>query len=212
MLQHKGWWLPEGEDHQQGLIDVDYEGKKYDSIRGMLNKDGIAIDIGAHIGQWTSFMSFDFNEVRAFEPMREHAECWVKNVGLHANRNCKVTLTQTALGAFSNLAHVSCATPGNTGTTFLKLGDGNITVDFLDQLIMDHVPVSFIKLDVEGMEFDALRGAFRILTRWKPAILFEEKGHHERYGYLAGQTRQYLEKMGYKLDMVLGSDFFMRVK
>lgn len=212
MLQHKGWWLPEGETHQQELIDVEYEGKKYDSIRGMLNKDGIALDVGAHIGQWTSFMSFDFKEVRAFEPMREHAECWLKNVGLHASRNCKTQLTQTALGAFSNHAHVSCATPGNTGTTFLKLGEGDITVDFLDGMIPIDVPVSFIKIDVEGLEFDVLRGAFGLITRWKPAILFEEKGHHERYGYLAGQTRKYLEMRGYKLEMVLGSDFFMRAK
>jgi FkbM family methyltransferase len=53
----------------------------------------------------------------------------------------------------------------------------------LDQVIPLETPISLIKIDVEGGEFDVLRGAEAILKRWKPALIFEcGKGASNYYG------------------------------
>ncbi|MEC9373965.1 MAG: FkbM family methyltransferase, partial [Planctomycetota bacterium] len=53
----------------------------------------------------------------------------------------------------------------------------------LDDAIPKTLPVNFIKLDVEGAEELALKGAVQTIRRCKPAILFESvPGGAERYG------------------------------
>ena len=42
-----------------------------------------------------------------------------------------------------------------------------------EDLIKDERPVSLIKIDVEGMEFDVIRGAKRIIKKWMPVICIE---------------------------------------
>jgi FkbM family methyltransferase len=48
-----------------------------------------------------------------------------------------------------------------------------VEVKRLDDVIPDDTPVRFIKIDVEGGEFDVLKGAKGTITRNKPFILFE---------------------------------------
>ena len=43
----------------------------------------------------------------------------------------------------------------------------------LDDLISDDIKIDFIKIDVEGGEYDVLRGALDLLKRDKPYIVFE---------------------------------------
>jgi FkbM family methyltransferase len=43
----------------------------------------------------------------------------------------------------------------------------------LDQVIPIETPISLIKIDVEGGEFDVLRGAEAILDKWEPVLIFK---------------------------------------
>jgi FkbM family methyltransferase len=58
-----------------------------------------------------------------------------------------------------------------TGTAASSLGAGDFTVDVesLDEILAEERP-TFLKLDVEGAEEDALHGARRTLERHKPAL------------------------------------------
>ena len=57
---------------------------------------------------------------------------------------------------------------GGVGTSFLS-NDGEIAVPVvtLDSIVKDE-PVAFIKMDIEGSEMQALRGAANIIRRDKP--------------------------------------------
>lgn len=60
-----------------------------------------------------------------------------------------------------------------------------ITVEMrtLDETIPKELDVGFIKIDVEGGEFDVIEGAKDLLKRCKPVIIFEfGKGASEYYG------------------------------
>ena len=43
----------------------------------------------------------------------------------------------------------------------------------LDDVLLKRAKVSLIKLDIEGGELDALRGAKGVITKCRPAIIFE---------------------------------------
>ena len=76
----------------------------------------------------------------------------------------------------------------------------------LDRLVPERDSVSFMKMDLEGGEFAALRGARRILERDKPLIVFEHGGDAiARYnGYQAGDFFDFWSAKGYALFDVFG--------
>jgi FkbM family methyltransferase len=60
--------------------------------------------------------------------------------------------------------------------------------------------VDFIKIDVEGAEFDVLQGARAILARCRPRILFEfGRGGAEYFGVSADAMFQFFDRAGYDL-------------
>ncbi len=69
--------------------------------------------------------------------------------------------------------------------------------------------VSFIKVDVEGGDFDALLGAKDILTKHKPVVVFENGMQFaaDIYGYTKQQFFAYFEELGYHLFQFTGQPF-----
>ncbi len=49
----------------------------------------------------------------------------------------------------------------------------NVELKKLDDVIPETVNINFIKIDVEGAEFDVLKGAKELILRCKPVIVFE---------------------------------------
>jgi ribulose 1,5-bisphosphate carboxylase large subunit-like protein len=70
--------------------------------------------------------------------------------------------------------------------------------------------VDFIKLDCEGYELFALRGAEETIKRWMPVITVEQKpGHGQQFGLGDTDAVRWLLKRGYKLAQELGGDYIM---
>jgi FkbM family methyltransferase len=51
----------------------------------------------------------------------------------------------------------------------------NVDVRRLDDIVPAHLPIAFLKVDVEGGESSLFRGAIRILREWQPVIVFESE-------------------------------------
>lgn len=75
----------------------------------------------------------------------------------------------------------------------------------LDDVI--HEPISFIKLDIEGAEFQALKGARRILQTSRPILALEFSREHtgERFGYTADEFFSYFEGLNYEIGDIFGT-------
>jgi FkbM family methyltransferase len=84
-----------------------------------------------------------------------------------------------------------------------------VTVDTLDSLIADYEKIRFIKLDIEGAEFHALKGASKLLASAQPIFAMESgnAGAGERYGYSREDFFGLMESLGYDLFSALGSPF-----
>jgi len=210
MFQAEGWWFPDGETHLIEWLQKNryvlngrnaYQAKKQVAAMHLCKSFGTAVDVGGHIGLWSYNLAHRFGVVHAFEPVAAHRECFARNVDLP-----NVSLHPFALGQIEAAVAMHTA-PTSSGDSWVK-GDGDIPMRRLDDL---HIPdVDFIKIDVEGYELYALRGAEETLKRCHPVICVEQKpGKAQQFGLPETGAVSYLEGLGAKLRLTMSGDFFL---
>jgi FkbM family methyltransferase len=159
---------------------------------------GCAIDGGAHIGTWSRAMSAKFGSVVSFEPSPDTYECLVQNMSAFgcANVACHHAALGGVAGSVSVMWDAVNEARANTGARYVtKIG--NIPMVTVDSFNLDHI--GFLKLDVEGSEPDALRGAVTTIHRCRPIVLFEDKGLWKRhYGLPRDTVQRFLTGIGYQ--------------
>jgi FkbM family methyltransferase len=72
-------------------------------------------------------------------------------------------------GLHREKAELRFESDGTRGAIFADIGEAEVPVVGLDELL-DGARVSFIKLNIEGSELEALRGARRSIRSWKPKL------------------------------------------
>jgi FkbM family methyltransferase len=127
---------------------------------------GTIVDVGAHVGLWTIPMSRKATKVIAIEPALPTFQLLQKNI--HANNVENVILLNVLLG---NPAKKY--SPGSTISSGSNhyLENGTLAGKTLDTLVTEKI--SFIKIDVEGMEPEVLSGAQRIISESRPYFIIE---------------------------------------
>ena len=193
MKQVKGWWLPDTDtDFDRWILDGEYQKKQRDAILEFVNKDGNAIDIGAHVGFWLRDMCKQFKHVYAFEPIEEVRQCLAKNVGAE-----NYSTYSFGLGAKNDTIKVNY-NPAETGNTHAsKDGNQTITIRKLDD--MNLPKIDYIKVDTEGFEIEVLKGGEKMIEKYKPFIHVEVKGKVlVKQGLSSSDVDEYLESIGYK--------------
>ena len=156
--------------------------KEIDSLSVFIGPGARVIDIGAYIGTHTlAFASIvgPTGSVHAFEPQPNIFELLKANV--ESNNLINVTLYGLALSDEINeisFVEEDIGSPGNFGATTI-LQEGNLSaapqvsiiLNRLDNLINGRVDL--IKVDVEGMEVEVLKGAEKTILENRPIILCE---------------------------------------
>ena len=159
----------------------------------------IAIDGGAHVGTWSKVMSGFFARVIAAEPSQDTFEALAWNLQEAGCQN--VDTRQVALGDRPGTVQMQLdpeqAQKANTGARFVAPG-GSIPVETIDSWALPSL--GFLKLDIEGSEPQALRGAKDTLRRCKPIVLFENKWLWTvHYKQPKDAVAKFLTSMGYKM-------------
>ena len=139
----------------------------------------VVIDIGANIGNHSVFLSNFFKKVYAFEPNPVTFELLTINTKYAPVKN-NIEVFNFGLSDTNALLPFS-VNPHNIGGSFISEEDENefpkikVQVKKLDDIneVRDE-PISLIKIDVEGHELKVLRGAQETITKWQPAIIFEQ--------------------------------------
>ncbi len=204
MKNVKGIWLPGHEEHFLKFAREQNWKYQYEKLMAglrLVKNFRCAIDVGAHVGLWSTHLSGFFKEVHAFEPLPEHRECFSRNV-----RGNNVILYPYALGTESKRVGISTP-PGRSGESYIS-GGGNAEMRCLDEFDIPHV--DFIKLDCEGYEYFALKGGEALLTRCKPAVVVEQKPNRaSSFGIENTYAVNYLMGLGAKLYGEMVGDYFL---
>ncbi|MDR1592214.1 MAG: FkbM family methyltransferase [Prevotellaceae bacterium] len=126
------------------------------------------IDCGSYIGDTLEQIlhySGTINAYVGFEPEIELFNRLVKTADNNKNKVNQAILFPCAVGNRGEMKHIDGAfgagTVGNTGTA--------IQVVKLDDVLPKFAP-TFIKMDIEGSEIEAICGAERLIRAYKPAL------------------------------------------
>lgn len=134
-------------------------------------KDEVFIDCGAFDGETSLIFAKkypDFRHSYLFEPDSENRKLCEKNI-LQAGLNDKMTIIPK--GLWSKTDNLPCYSH-RSSSSFVRssVGSGStVPVTSLDETLGDE-KVTFIKMDIEGAELEALRGAKNIIRREKPRL------------------------------------------
>jgi len=135
----------------------------------------VVFDIGANTGYYGILAAAKFNAtVHSFEPIPEHISCINESARINGVQD-KITTYTVALGSKKDSLELSLAGSGSTLTKDF-LGESStptlkVSVEALDSL---NLPVPhFIKIDVEGYEWEVLQGAKETISRHRPICFIE---------------------------------------
>jgi len=165
-----------------------YESTFLELLQGFHRPGGLIIDGGANIGNHTIYFAKVLGaEVIAFEPEPHNASCLAINVALNGISD-RVQLHRHGLGQTSEVITLQMNVQSNFGSFTTKLNsnqNSNLMADTMQVIVpvrsLDAVleanisrkHISILKLDVEGMELDALRGAKELIRSSLPVIAVE---------------------------------------
>jgi len=147
-----------------------------------IKKDHVVIECGAHIGTHTIKLARLAYHVYAFEPMPATNKVLHRNLQLNTAGN--VTVFQEGVSDRSGITTFRGIPFGNPGASYL---DNNpmeyssdlprpiesITVSLrtIDSLNLDRL--DFMKIDIEGYESLAIKGAMNTICKYRPVIVME---------------------------------------
>ena len=157
------------------------------------------IDVGANVGLYTLLALSAVGEegcVHAFEPNPEVASRLRESLKLNGAKNVFVhemgLSDSTGTAGFSKgeddcTAHIVAA--GASGA--------QVKVERLDH-VLEEIPVAMIKLDIEGYEIFAIRGASKWTEHGNPPVmLIEIAGYAKRYGIETAEMIDELSNLRY---------------
>lgn len=192
-----------GNDYIPGKIVATknfYEGQFLEFVSKFYRTNSYIIDCGANIGNHTIYFAKVLGaKTIAIEPEPHNFACLKLNVYLN-KLVAKVQIFNCALGSDVGEIKLAMSIGNNFGsfTGVNTIGEYEsmvvtAPVAKLDDIIDIAKPegkVSIIKIDVEGMELDVLRGAAKVISRDYPAIAVECSSH-DALLLIEGELQQY---------------------
>jgi len=195
-----------------GLYLYRYGGCDYDRllVRRFLRPGDVFVDGGAHVGMFSLVAAAAVGatgSVYAFEPSPETYAGLEANVALNGFGN--VRAHQEALAAEDGILQFTVFDGDTAAFSSVHPGSdvaGGRTIDVASKRLADRVPqevwprIAMLKLDVEGAELDALRGAEPLLDAVHPVILMEfVPGHFKAFGVDPRDVLAFLTDKEYRL-------------
>ncbi|SRR5712692_3964890 len=190
-----------------------YDDEELDCILPLIRPDSFALDVGACFGFYTVPLGVAARRVHArvlaFEPVSSNRNYLLHNLAANALGNV-VDVMPLALGNSSGRAIVRLE-PHGVGNAAVVAVDllneagftcQEVLVERLDDLQLPDGctgrPCSLVKMDIEGFELEALRGAERFVLTHRPVILGEfNPWFLDRYRVDPQAPRIWAESHGY---------------
>ncbi len=197
-LRGKKWVVGAGE---HGYWLGSYEMNKRLAFEREIQPGTVVFDVGANVGYFSllaSELTGKKGQVYSFEPLPRNIEYLKKHISLNDIGNIQVIEAAVSfqsgealfdLGASSAMGHLS------------DIGGLRVRMVSLDDLVSEGQlqPPDYMKIDVEGAEYDVLRGAEKIINEFQPTLFMDT---HQRAAHQ--NSIRYLEEHHYRLEILDG--------
>lgn len=185
-FRHKNYWF-HGKDREWESMAL---------FRELVRPGDTVLDAGANIGHISMYLGTlvgDRGRVYAFEPGQNNLPYLTRNVAQSGN----ITIVPHALGSKAEVRpfHLENLTgqansflsefrilEGAARSHFMKVQTRSVPVQILrgdDFLKANGIRADFLKMDIEGFEYEALQGLEKTLHESHPAMMVELQVHYE---------------------------------
>jgi len=159
-----------------------YEFDKQQLIASVVQPETVFYDVGANVGFYSLLAALLVGargRVFAFEPLPRNLAYLKRHLAL--NRVANVETVELAIGEQDGVASFAAESTGLMGHLSgagAHAGTLSVPVATLDALLDGGklVPPDYIKMDIEGAELSALRGARNCIQRHRPLIFLATHG------------------------------------
>ncbi len=164
--------------HRRGRF---YEAAELDALRALLPKAPVVLDVGANVGNHALYFALIAGaaKVVVVEPNPLAIGPLVGNVllnrleGVIDLSHLGFGLSDRSAGGYHMKVHDK-----NLGATRMQPTGGSLEVRRGDEAFPDLVP-DLLKIDVEGMEMEVLRGLEALIARARPLMMVEVGKDHQ---------------------------------
>lgn len=199
---HWPWWSMRGSAAclKWGFRDL----QNLESTLKIVPGRRLVVQAGGNLGLFPKRLAEEFEEVYTFEPdsslfyrLRQNAS----ESNIHAY--CAAVGCSREGVSLKSDRRDNSGKPGHEGLTYVA-GPGSIQQLLIDDL---NLPAcDLIYLDIEGYEFNALRGAVETIAKYRPVIAVEINRNSEFAGVDCHEFRRWILDLGYRFEFKANSD------
>lgn len=135
-----------------------------------LSDNEVFIDLGAYKGDtiegFINHVNGKYKKIIAFEPDLENMMCLNRYILENDINNVVVY----KLASWNEKDILKFHEDGSYISQISATGNSSINVNSIDDVLLDIVPVTFIKMDIEGAELKTIEGAENIIKKYKPQM------------------------------------------
>ena len=182
-----------------------YDQTELSILVSLIKPDSVVVEVGANVGSYSVYIAARIGERGAlycFEPFRLIYQILTANVALNGLSN--VVTVNSGVGDWPsrevNADAPNLNVPGNYGASSLldrssrtwipaSPGTETVKIEPLDARGLLR-RIDLIKIDVEGMEFEVIRGGKDTISRDMPIVYAENHGPDSRTGLSFEETMQ----------------------
>lgn len=148
-----------------------YEYPELEFIRMNADSNWTIIDVGANIGNHSIFFEKFLNPkiIYAIEPNPVACKLLLANLALNYTTKCNTDFIMLGLSDVDG----NCDVVNDHNLCLAKLVPGNTIKVVTGDSLFDHIHVDFIKIDVEGMEMNVIKGLQSVININHPMIYIE---------------------------------------
>ena len=201
-----GWMIYNKNDTYIGSSIREYgewSSGEIEIIKQLVKPSDVVIELGSNIGAHTVPIAKLVPEglVYAFEPQNIIFENLCANISINSLTNCICEKFALSDNKNENLCapNSNFLKPENFGAAFLEKSKNNfnysVPVETLDNKLSHLKSLKLVKMDIEGMELNALKGGVNLIKRTQPFLYFE----NDRKGDNSKKLIEYLWNLDYKL-------------
>ncbi|MDB5203121.1 MAG: fkbM [Ferruginibacter sp.] len=159
-----------------------YEAENFTFLEKQLKPGAVVLDIGAHIGLFAvvaAKMTGARGKIYAFEPSPATKTILEKTIAINQLGQTIFPVAEAMskeVGTITFFVSDNEADNGNSLVSYKddrKLEGINVPVNTIDHFTAERKlsTVDFIKIDVEGAEYDTLRGGAEVFAKYRPACI-----------------------------------------